>query len=68
MTLFLAGIGVGYLGLFVYSLCKAAKMADEVKPVGVITHDPEPTAEDLEIPAFLRYQDEEFPRERRNRE
>lgn len=65
---FFLGLLVGLATVFVLSLCKAAKMADQVKPMGIMTHDPEQPAEDLEIPAFLRYQDEEFPRERKNRE
>jgi 2-keto-4-pentenoate hydratase len=55
---------------FVISLCKVAKKADEVEPFAVVIHKdaPAPDYTDLEVPAFIRHEAEEFPRERRNRE
>ncbi len=46
----------GFVALVVYSLCKAAKMGDSLEPFGVVSHDPELSAEDLETSTFLRYQ------------
>lgn len=64
----LALLFFGLVVLVVYSLCKAAKDADQLEPFAVVTHNPEPTPEDLEIPTFLRYQGDDLPRPRKERE
>lgn len=74
----LSGLIFAVIAVSASLLSRKIKSADELEPFAVVTHDPEPAAEDLGIPAFLRHQDEDdelieewetrLPRPRKERE